>query len=62
VRERGFAFDCEVLLLARQMGFRIKEVGVLWCNDPDSRVRPVRDSLGMLAALVRIWWRIRNVK
>ena len=62
VRERGFAFDCEVLLLARQMGFRIKEVGVLWCNDPDSRVRPVRDSLGMLIALARIWWRIRHVK
>jgi dolichyl-phosphate beta-glucosyltransferase len=62
VRERGFAFDCEALLVARQMGCRIKEIGVLWCNDPDSRVRPVRDSLGMLAALARIHWRIRHVK
>jgi dolichyl-phosphate beta-glucosyltransferase len=62
VRERGFAFDCEVLLVARQMGCRIKELGVLWCNDPDSRVRPVRDSLRMLVALARIHWRIRHVK
>jgi dolichyl-phosphate beta-glucosyltransferase len=62
VRERGFAFDCEALLVARQMGCRIKEVGVVWCNDPDSRVRPVRDSLRMLVALARIHWRIRHVK
>lgn len=58
VREDGFAFDCEALLLARQMGYRIKEVGVVWCNDPDSRVRPVRDSIRMVIGLVRILWRL----
>ena len=60
VRENGFAFDCEVLMLARRLGFRTREVGVVWCNDPDSRVRPVRDSLGMIVGLVRIWWRLRK--
>jgi len=58
VREDGFAFDCEALLLARKLGYRIKEVGVLWRNNPDSRVRPVRDSFAMLAGLVRIRWRL----
>jgi len=58
VRENGFAFDCEALLLARKLGYRIKEVGVLWRNNPDSRVRPVRDSLRMLAGLARIRWRL----
>lgn len=55
----GFAFDCEVLLLARKLGCCIKEVGVVWCNDPDSRVRPIRDSLGMMASLIRLRWRYR---
>ena len=33
-----FAFDVEALLLARQLGFEIAEVPVLWFNSPDSRV------------------------
>jgi len=61
-RTNGFAFDCEALLLARKLGYRVKEVGVVWCNDPDSRVRPVRDSCRMLASLVAIRWRLRGVE
>ncbi len=53
----GFVFDCEVLALARRLGYRIKEVGVLWKNDPDSRVRPIRDAIAMLLGL----WRIRRM-
>ncbi|GMU36441.1 MAG: glycosyltransferase family 2 protein [Phycisphaerae bacterium] len=55
VRTEGFAFDCEALQLARGRGFRIREVGIIWRNDPDSRVRTVRDSLSVLADL----WRLR---
>lgn len=33
-----WAFDVEVLMLAKKMGFRIKEVPVTWVNDPYSRV------------------------
>jgi hypothetical protein len=62
VRVRGFAFDIEALMLAAQMGFRVREVGVVWCNDPDSRVKPVRDSLRMAVSLVRIWWRMRKIR
>lgn len=51
-----FSFDVEMLFLARQMGFRVKEVGVRWINDPDSRVRIVADSMVMLKDLVRIRW------
>jgi dolichyl-phosphate beta-glucosyltransferase len=60
LRDKGFAFDCEVLLLARRMGYRIKETGVIWCNDTDSRVRPFRDPLRMIVSLVRIRWRLRG--
>ena len=61
LHDEGFAFDCEVLLLARKMGYRIKEVGVVWCNDPDSRVHPIRDPVKMFASLVKIRWRLRGV-
>ncbi|MCG3131303.1 MAG: Polyprenol monophosphomannose synthase [Phycisphaerae bacterium] len=56
VRTEGFAFDCEALQLARRRGLRIREVGVVWRNNPDSRVRTVRDSLNVLADL----WRLRS--
>ncbi len=36
---KGWGFDIEVLTLARLMGFKIKEVGVRWINDPNSKVK-----------------------
>jgi len=33
-----FAFDVEALVLARELGYPIAEVPVLWFNSPDSRV------------------------
>lgn len=59
-RTHGFAFDCELLGLARQHGFRIKEQSVTWRDDRDSRVRPVRDSLEMLVDLIAIRRRLRR--
>ncbi|MCC7290634.1 MAG: glycosyltransferase family 2 protein [Phycisphaerales bacterium] len=56
----SFAFDCEALAIARSLGLRIREVGIRWCNHPDSRVRPLRDSLRVLLDLVRIRRRIRG--
>lgn len=34
-----FAFDPEILLIARKQGFKIKEIPVRWVNDLDSRVK-----------------------
>lgn len=52
----GFAFDCEVLALADGLGYRIREVGVMWCDDRDSRVRPLQDGWHVLVSLLRIRW------
>lgn len=60
-RSDGFAFDCEVLALARKMNYRIKEVGVIWRDDRDSKVRPIRDSAAILMSLLRIRRRLGNV-
>ncbi len=49
-----FAYDVEILALAKRNGFRIKEVPIRWINSPDSRVNPLKDSLRMLVDLIRI--------
>jgi dolichyl-phosphate beta-glucosyltransferase len=51
-----FAYDVEILYLARRQGLAIAEVPVLWFNSPESKVAVVRDSLRMLRDLVRIRW------
>ena len=44
----GFAWDVEMIWLARRRGYGVAEVGVVWINSPDSRVDPIRSSLSML--------------
>jgi hypothetical protein len=34
----GWGFDVETLAIARARGYRIKEVPVVWDNDPESKV------------------------
>lgn len=55
-----FAYDVELLWLARRRGHRIAEVGVTWVNSPQSRVSPVKDSLSMLWDILRFRWRHRR--
>ena len=54
MREDGFSFDVEMILLARKRGLSLREVPVTWRNDAGSRVNPLRDSAAMLIALARI--------
>jgi dolichyl-phosphate beta-glucosyltransferase len=49
-----FAYDVEILCLARKAGLGIKEVPIRWFNSPASRVNPVKDSLQMLKDLLKI--------
>jgi dolichyl-phosphate beta-glucosyltransferase len=48
----GFAYDVELVWLARRRGHAIAEVGVVWINSPDSRVDPIRSSLSMLRDVI----------
>ena len=50
----GYAFDLEVLHIARQRRYRIAEVPVNWTDQPGSKVRPWRDGAGMLRELLAI--------
>lgn len=50
----GFGFDVEILYLARRLGYTICEVPVRWRNDPETRVRILRDSLQMLLDILAL--------
>lgn len=55
----GFSFDVESLVLARRLGFRVREIPVHWYYDTDSRVRIVQDSFAMIVDVLAIWLRLR---
>jgi len=52
----GFAFDVEVLYLARKFRYRIAEVPVRWLNDPNTKVQTLRHGMQMLRDLLVIRW------
>jgi len=56
----GFAFDVELVWLARRHGYRIAEVGVRWLDSPGSRVHPLFDSSAMLRDVLFMRWRHRR--
>ncbi len=56
----GFAFDVEILVIARRLGYRVKEIPVTWTNSPDSKVRPVRHLPPVVRDLLRIYWNDRQ--
>jgi dolichyl-phosphate beta-glucosyltransferase len=54
MRTSGFAFDVEVLMMARFCGHRVAEVPVNWTHQLGSRINLVTDSARMLLELVQI--------
>ena len=52
----GFAFDVEILFIARRLSLSTIEVPVNWVAQPGSKVNLVTDSLKMLRDICRIQW------
>jgi dolichyl-phosphate beta-glucosyltransferase len=50
----GYMFDVEILYLARRAGYRIKEVGVRWRDDGDSRLQLVSGNWRNMIDIFRI--------
>lgn len=55
-RIEGFAFDVEILYVARKFGLRIRELPVHWNHVADSKVSLLTDSVRMFLDLCRIRW------
>lgn len=51
-----WSFDIEVLAIARSLGFKIREVGITWYDDPHSLVNPIKDGLRMMKDA----WQVRK--
>jgi dolichyl-phosphate beta-glucosyltransferase len=51
-----WGFDPEILFLARKLGFKVKEVPVLWGHSGGTRINPLIDGARMFAEMLRIRW------
>ena len=54
VKDTGWFFDTELLILAEKNGFAIIEIPVLWIDDPDSRVKIFKTAWEDLKGLFRL--------
>ena len=52
-----FAYDVELVWLARRHGYRVVEVGVRWADSSASKVNPLSDSFRMLWDVLALRWR-----
>jgi glycosyltransferase involved in cell wall biosynthesis len=54
IRDTGWFFDTELLVLAERLGYRIGEVPVRWTDDADTRVHILNTALADLKGLLRL--------
>jgi dolichyl-phosphate beta-glucosyltransferase len=58
----GFAFDVEILFIARRLSLAVAEIPVNWVAQSGSKVNLVTDSIRMLWDICQIRWQHRNVR
>ncbi len=58
----GFAFDVEMLYIAKNLSLSIAEVPVNWVNQKGSKVSLIMDSIKMLRDILQIRWIHRDQK
>jgi hypothetical protein len=54
VKDNGWFFDSELLIIAAHNGIPIREIPVHWEDDPDTRVRIVRTAWEDIKGLLRL--------
>lgn len=60
IKIERWGFDVEILTLAKLLGYKIKEIPVVWVNDPFSRVK-LSSYFQVLLEVFKIkWWTITN--
>lgn len=56
----GWSFDVELLVIARRLGYAIREIGIPWYFDTGSKINVRRDSLRMFLDLLTIRRNLRT--
>jgi len=57
-----WAFDAELMFIARRLGLTIAQIPVRWENDPDTKVKMLVDGPKMVCDLFRIRWLHRGLR
>ena len=52
----GYMFDVEILVLAKRLGYDVREVPIRWRDDGDSRLEVIRGNLRNMRDIMRIRW------
>lgn len=60
IRTFRWGFDVEVLSLAKAMGYKTKEIPVIWVNNPFSKVRASAYIQVLMEVFKIKWWLITN--
>lgn len=58
----GWAFDVEVLVIGRKLGYKVAQVPVRWVNDPNSKVHMLSDGPKMVLDMIKVRWKHRNLR
>lgn len=58
VKDQGWFFDTELLVLAEKLGRKIKDIPVTWIEDDDSRVKIIPTSLINIKSVFRLRWHL----
>jgi len=56
-----WAFDPEILVVAKKSGLKVSQFPVVWTNDPDSRVK-LKGMVNMLREIFQIKWNLISSK
>jgi len=56
VKDQGWFFDTELMVLAEKQGRRIKDIPVIWIEDDDSRVKIIQTAMQNIKGLLRLRW------
>lgn len=58
IKDQGWFFDTELLVLGEKQGYKIKDIPVVWIEDDDSRVKIVPTALKNIKGVFRLRWHL----
>lgn len=56
IKDTAWFFDSELLIIAEKSGFKVKEIPIVWRDDPASTVKIAKTAWGDIKGLIRLFW------